>query len=134
MRTIKISLLLFVFITLFSTINSINAQVPADQDKNSIINVYYFHFTTRCETCIAVENETKYAIEELFNDKIIFSAYNLDIEEDEAFGKSIEVYSQSLIILKGEEKIDLTNEAFLYALPEPEKFKKIIQDNISSLL
>ena len=114
----------------------LTAQTTANTQKEdkAKVNVYYFHFNTRCETCRAVENESKANISMLFGKNVSFAAYNLDKPEGEAKGKELGVNSQSLLVVKGDKKIDLTNEGFLYALTDPEKFKKVIEEKIKPLL
>ncbi len=129
------------FLTLFfSLLGGLNlsAQSPkaspmqnGDTDK---VEVYYFHFNTRCETCRAVESEAKMNVKELFGGEVEFTALNLDEEEGEAKGKELGVNSQTLFIVKGDKKINLTNEGFLYAQTDPDKFRKIIEDKIKPLL
>ena len=115
---------------------SLTAQTSANNPKEdkAKVNVYYFHFNTRCETCRAVEDESKADISMLFGKDVSFAAYNLDKQAGEAKGKELGVNSQSLLVVKGDKKIDLTNEGFLYALTDPEKFKKVIEEKIKPLL
>ena len=41
---------------------------------------------------------------------------------------------QTLLIVKGDKKVNLTNEGFLYAVGKPEKFKEIINEKVDGLL
>jgi hypothetical protein len=134
MKTIK---LIFLALTVLNLAGF--AQSPEASDSKAAanadeVNVYYFHFNTRCETCRAVEAEAKNGVKELFNSDVSFAAYNLDEKAGEAKGKEVGVSSQMLVIVKGNKKIDLTNEGFMYARTDPKKFKKIIKDKINSLL
>lgn len=115
---------------------SLSAQTSSQdkQKEEAGVSVYYFHFNTRCETCRAVEDETKADISMLFGSKVSFSAYNLDKPEGDAKGKELGVNSQMLLVVKGDTKIDLTNEGFLYARTDPDKFKKVIEEKIKPLL
>ena len=135
MKTKIIIATLTVFFSLLVSFD-LTAQTTANtqKDKKAKVNVYYFHFNTRCETCRAVENESKTNISMMFGKDVSFAAYNLDKPEGEAKGKELGVNSQSLLVVKGNKKIDLTNEGFLYALTDPEKFKKVIEEKIKPLL
>ena len=131
----------FTFLTVFFSLLvsfSLSAQSPeASQMQNEgtdEVEVYYFHFNTRCETCRAVESEAKMNVEELFGGEVEFTALNLDEKEGEAKGKELGVNSQTLLIVKGNKKINLTNEGFLYAQTNPDKFRKIIEEKIKPLL
>ncbi len=109
---------------------------PNTQVKNNKtdVSVYYFHFNARCATCRAVESVAKNGIKELFGDKVAFAAYNLDEKPGELKGKELDVSGQTLLIVKGNKKINLTNEGFMYARTNPEKFKQILNANIQPLL
>ena len=126
--------LLTVFFLVLLSSGFLTQQAQAQEDQTELVRVYYFHFNTRCATCKAVESEAQQDVKELFGNDVSFAAYNLDEKEGEAKGKELGVDSQSLIVVKGTEKIDLTNEGFLYALTDPEKFRQIIEEKIAPLL
>lgn len=124
----KTKINLFILTTLMFLVSSgLSSQVTAQNqaEEKAVVDVYYFHLNTRCATCRAIESETKQDVKELFGADVHFSAYNLDKPEGEAKGKELGVNSQSLIVVKGNKKIDLTNEGFLYARTNPEKFNLI---------
>jgi hypothetical protein len=103
------------------------------------IEVYYFHMTTRCVTCRAVESEAKKNLDILYTElvkkgKITFTALNLEEPTGKTLGEKLGVSAQTLLIVKGDQKINITNEGFLYALSKPEKFKEIIKDKIDPLI
>jgi len=115
-----------------------DSSVPANASTD-LIEVYYFHFTVRCVTCLNLEEKTKEFIEELYPGQvkaglITFKSLNLDDEATKPLVKRLGVPGQSLLIVKGDKKIDLTTEGFLYAMVKPEKFKEIINENIDRLL
>lgn len=127
------------FLTLFFSMLvsfSLSAQITANtQNKDKVkIDVYYFHFSARCTTCRAVESEAQRDVKELFGDDVGFAAFNLDEKAGEAKGKELGVNSQTLLVVKGDKKIDLTNEGFMYAVTNPDKLKKIIEAKIKPLL
>lgn len=128
--------------TLFTVVFSLLASVSlmaqsgekVQKEKEAKVEVYYFHTNTRCVTCRTVESEAKADVKELFGDDVSFAAYNLDEAKGEAKGKELGVNSQSLIVVKDDKKINLTNEGFMYARTNPEKFKEIIEKKIKPLL
>ncbi len=132
----KINTSILTLFFLFLVVFSLSAQTTSQdkQEEKATVAVYYFHFNTRCETCRAVEDESKADVSMLFGKEVSFAAYNLDKPEGVAKGKELGVNSQSLWIVKGDKKIDLTNEGFLYARTDPDKFKKIIEEKIKPLL
>lgn len=98
------------------------------------VDVFYFHLNSRCITCKTVEAEAKKDVKELFGDDVSFTSINLDEAAGEAKGKELGVNSQTLLVVKGDKKINLTNDGFMYARTNPKKFKKIIEDKIKPLL
>jgi len=119
------------------------AQGKKDQSAKKVavqkVEVYYFHFTRRCMTCIAVEAESKKAVETLYPTqtkagKITFEGINLDDESSKAIAEKLNVGGQSLLIVGGGKKIDLTSQAFMYARSNPEKLKAEMKAAIDSLI
>ncbi len=98
------------------------------------VTVYYFHFERRCITCKAVEQVSREVVAELYNDAVTFRAYNLDEPEGKEAGEKIGVSGQSLLVVKGDNKIDLTAQGFMNATTKPEELKKILKENIDPLL
>jgi hypothetical protein len=116
---------------------SCNAQTTKNENKTNPsdkVEAYYFHFSSRCVTCKTVEAEAKADIESLYGGKVSFQAINLDEESSKALAEKLKIGGQTLIIVKGDTKIDITNEGFLYARSNPEKFKAIIKEKVDPLV
>ena len=138
MRTTRLLLTTALFISLLSC----NAQ-PATKVVPGLssgkIEAYYFHFTARCMTCKTVEAKAKESLESLYPDlmkdnKVTFMSVNLDDKSSKELAQKLQVSGQTLLIVKGTKKIILTNEGFMYAVAQPEKFKAIIKEKVDSLL
>ena len=43
------------------------------------------------------------------------------------------VTGQTLLLVRGDQKINITNEGFLYAVAKPEKFNEVIRDKVELL-
>jgi len=137
----KFFLISFVLITLAgiscnSQTNQKNATVVSN---NSDVEVYYFHMTTRCITCQTVEAEARKNVEMLYTDlvkagKISFTALNLEEATGKSMGEKLGVNSQTLLIVKGDQKINITNEGFLYAVSQPQKFAEVMKSKIDPLI
>ena len=131
---------LFLFIAVVLSMNiSCSAQSENKNKSQNLSNadkveVYYFHFTRRCATCNAVESVSKEAVAELYGDKVNFTGYNLDEEAGQTKGKELQVSGQTLLIISGDTKIDITNEGFMNARSNPDKLKAIIKEKIDPLL
>jgi hypothetical protein len=109
--------------------------------KNVVIpklEVYYFHFSVRCTTCHAVEDNSKNALTALYPENVktgeyVFKAINLDDATSKPIAKKLGVGGQTLLVVHGDVKIDLTSKAFLYA-QEPDKIKAEIKKAVERVL
>jgi|AntAceMinimDraft_16_1070373.scaffolds.fasta_scaffold13110_2 hypothetical protein len=131
--------LLFAFNTIACNNTQSNNKLTSDDNTTKIekIEVYYFHYTRRCATCIAVENETKKILKELYpekikNEQIIFQSINLDQGKSEELAEKYKVAGQTLLFVSGTKTVNLTNKAFMYART-PDKLKKEIKATIEQL-
>jgi hypothetical protein len=129
----QITLFLMITLSSMSCSSQENKKTTTQSTNTGDIEVYYFHFTSRCVTCRTVESEAKADVEALYGGKISFQAINLDEESSKAIAEKLQVSVQTLLIVKGSQKIDITNEGFMYARSNPAKLKSIIQDKIDGL-
>lgn len=119
-------LLAFSFIALFTT--------GTDKDEvSSEITAYYFHNARRCVTCKAVEDVAYNTLKELSSGKILLKSVNLEDKASKDLVNKLEVKGQALMIVKGDKKIDLTTDGFLYARTDPDKFIQKIREAVESL-
>jgi len=91
----------------------------------SKVEVYYFHYTRRCVTCQAVEAESQKIISTLYpkemkEGKIEFIGVNLDEKNSKTIARKCKAEGQSLLVISGSKRIDLTEEGFMYAKTKPE--------------
>lgn len=104
----------------------------ASLESDAKVKVYYFHYSRRCATCNTVESETKLALNNLYGDQmkdnlISFQSINLEEPAGEALAAKLEVEGQSLLVVNGETKSDITEQGFLYAVNSPERLKAEIK-------
>lgn len=126
-------MLIFGLISIFAQ-DKIEAKT-AEQSQIAVpVKAYYFHATRRCATCEAVEAVTKEALQEYYGDKVTFESINREENKDNPLVSKYEISGQTLLIIKGDEKIDLTNEAFLNARTNPEKFKTKLKSTIDAMM
>jgi len=137
----KFLLMSFILITLIgiSCSAQTNQKPTSPVTKSGDVEVYYFHMTTRCVTCKTVEAEARKNVEMLYADKvkagkISFTALNLEDATGKSMGEKLGVNSQTLLIVKGDEKINITNEGFLYAVSQPQKFTEVMKSKIDPLI
>jgi len=116
--------------------SSMFAGTPVSTTK---IEVYYFHFTRRCMTCQNVEKVSKNAVETLYPEKVkgglvSFQSINLDEKAGEAIGAKYKIEGQTLIVIAGNKRVDLTEKGFLYANDSPDKLKAEIKKSVDGFL
>lgn len=107
-------------------------KVPAGSSNQ--VEAYYFHNTARCTTCKTVEAEAKSDLLNLYGNRVTFKALNLEDDATNPIAEKLKVSGQTLLIVKGDQKINLTNEGFLYAVTNPAKLKSIIKAKVDPLL
>ena len=135
MKNLKsIILSLFVLMVAFATNAETRENSKVEGEKTE---VYYFHNTRRCPTCMAIEKETKKVLKEQpfstakENGKLVFKSYNAENAANKKLVKELGVTGSALIVIKGGEKIDLTSKGFMYALKQPEKLKQALRDALN---
>jgi hypothetical protein len=128
--------IVFSFVIMYLGCFSGYAQSSAkavDTSASEKIEAYYFHFNARCETCRAVESEAKADILSLYPGRATFKAVNLDDASAKPIADKLKISGQTLLIVKGDKQINLTNEGFMYATTNPVKLKKIIKQKVDGL-
>jgi hypothetical protein len=130
----KIQLFSISFLLLMSSFIC-NAQTQKKEvAANNQVEAYYFHNTARCVTCKTVESETKANLENLYGSQVTFKALNLEDDKTKAIAKKLKVSGQTLLLVNGDKKINITNEGFMYARTNPAKFKAVIKEKVDGLL
>jgi len=127
-----IALLPFVF--------SLQAQGQEEAAKNTV-EVYYFHATMRCPTCLAIEEQTKKTLDENFAEEmnsgsVKLIVINLEEKENKAQVEKFEVGWSSLFLYVSENNttVNLTEDAFANARSHPEDFRVELEKEIKKLL
>lgn len=115
------------------TKSCIQATTLAQNNDEVVVEAYYFHFTRRCETCKAVESVSESALKELYGNKVLLKSINLDEKENNELAKKLGIEGQTLLFIKGDKKVDITNDGFMYALTNPDKLKEKIKATVESL-
>jgi hypothetical protein len=111
---------------LFILLSGVSSNAPGNKNENlqktvsTKVEVYYFHFTRRCNTCMSVETTAKQAVEALYADKIkageyTFKAINLDDASSKAIAGKLGIGGQTLLIVCGNQKVDITDKGFMNA-------------------
>ncbi|MDL2230893.1 nitrophenyl compound nitroreductase subunit ArsF family protein [Bacteroidales bacterium OttesenSCG-928-L19] len=133
----KVILMAFVAIVLASCGG--NGKTANEGSKNAsvedanLVNVYYFHGKQRCKTCIAVGNVTKETVETAYanNSNVKFAEILTTEKEYENLFEKYEVSWNALIIAKGDDFVDITEQAFATAVNNPESLTNLIKDEVN---
>ena len=132
MKTLK-SLFLMLFVLGFIFSGNVES-FASTKIEGETTKVYYFHSTRRCPTCMAIEKETKKVLkekpfsEELENGELVFKSYNAENAANKKLVEELGVTGSALIVVKGDEKTDLTSKGFMYGLAQPEKLRQALRD------
>ena len=130
--------ILTAIITCISCNNQVNKKETVQMANSTDVSVYYFHFTNRCATCLAVEENARKAVEELYPNEVRTGDFSFNtLNLDEAYAKEIAdklgVGGQSLTIVCGDKKIDITSAAWLNA-HDLDKMKSEIKSGIDKVM
>ena len=121
---------------------------PSESEKTSIdrisvdkIQVYTFHATARCATCIAIGKLSKETVEEYYQDelksgKIEVREINIDLLENKELAKKFQASGSSLkinAIYEGQDHI--SEDVNVWRLTSDEtQFKNYLKNKIDALL
>ena len=138
-KLISLSVLLLLVVSFF-TVSSVAADKKTQTavSKSAKVEVYYFHFTRRCVTCQAVEAESQKAVAALYpvqakKGLITFKSVNLDEKSSEILAKKCNVSGQTLLVISGGKRVDLTYKGFMYAMNNPDKLKAELKRTIDPM-
>ena len=116
----------------------VNDQPVKSADK---LEVYYFHRTQRCSTCLSVGRYTKELIQQKFSTEverglIEFREINIDLPENAEIVNKFKVSGQSLYINVIKDNSDNINQDInIWRLAGSEgQFKDYLQNKITGLL
>ncbi len=110
-----------------------NSENIVSQESTDVI-AYYFYGKIRCATCIAVEKVTKEVIRRDYAENVIFQTIDREEDKNEELIKKYKVAGQTLLLVKGNEVINLTNMAFLLARNAPEEYETRLKSTIETML
>jgi hypothetical protein len=113
------------------------------QNPTKKLEVIYFHATRRCPTCMAIEENTRKALDTYFSNQlkggtIKLTVINVDEDTNKSIAEKYEATGSALFLTvtnSGKEtKTDMTDYAFSYARNNPAKFMTGLKDKINELL
>ncbi len=113
-----------------------------DQANNHQIIVYYFHGKYRCHTCERIEQLTREAVFEFFDDEINtglidLKVINVDEEENKHFAKDYQLFTRSVVVsdmINGKERQWKNLQKVWELVHNDEAFKEYIRNEIKAYL
>ncbi len=135
MRLLKL-MMIVLFVSGITTVANAQSEKEKNTSKANVaekVDVYYFHATRRCKTCQSVENAARKVVDELALENVVLTTINRDEDEENPLIEKHKINGQTLLVVSGDEVVDLTNYAFMYAMTKPKKVEKKIKSTIDSL-
>ena len=98
--------------------------------------VYYFHGEQRCKTCIPVGDVSEHTVNDVYadNPRVKFIEVKTHEEPNRPLVEKYEVAWNALIIAKGDNSIEITQQAFANAIKSPEKLADLIKAEVNKRL
>ena len=137
----KLALMSTLLVLVLSTISCSgqgNKQVVTQTVNSQKVAVYYFHFTRRCATCMAVEENARKAVEALYPNEVksgeySFTSLNLDDASTKGIADKLGVGGQTMMVVRGDKKLDITSAVWRSA-HDLDKMKVEIKSGIDKVL
>ena len=103
------------------------------------VQIVLFHLARRCESCNAVERETKAVLEEEYGEavlsgKLSFVSLNFQDEKGKKAAKHLRASGQSLFVTKGDSITDLSSAAFMFASTHPARYREALRKALDQYL
>jgi len=103
------------------------------------IQIVLFHLARRCESCNAVEDETKAFLEERYSEelasgKIRFVSLDYQSDNGKDAARQLKASGQSLFIVKGDTVSDLTSPAFMFSVTHPERYRDALTRELDTYI
>jgi hypothetical protein len=139
MKSVKLlAVILMVYLCSVSCNSQTNNQKVAQTIGSSKVSVYYFHFTRRCATCMAVEENAHKAVEALYPNEVksgdySFTSMNLDEASTKEIADKLGVGGQTMMVVRGDKKLIITSAVWM-AAHDLDKMKVEIKSGIDKVL
>jgi hypothetical protein len=141
MRTVFIFLVSLIILPAIGACGQSTAgeqQNPAELTPASAVEVYYFHFTRRCVSCVNVQKATEKVLKdhygkELENGSIVYHEINLSEPGSREIAQKLGVGRQALLVTSGDRNLDLTMQGFMLASRDYNQFKAALDEAIEKV-
>jgi hypothetical protein len=133
----KVGIIFLFFFTFFGCNQSRGKQsATAHVADPNVVYVFNFHGKQRCLTCNTMGNVAKSTVENSFadNEKVRFIEINASEKANEELVKKYEVFGSSLVIAKGNDFSNITQQAFATAVRNPQSLESLIKEEVNKRL
>ncbi len=132
-------MILLVTLLLFSCRIPSNDNGDRFDPDAEYVQIVLFHLAQRCESCKAVEDETKMLLEEEYwkafaTGKVRFISLDYKSENGKEASTLLKASGQTLYVVKGESVTNLTSPAFMYASTHPEYYREALREALDKYL
>ncbi len=115
-----------------------NSENSSETIAEGKVEVYYFHFTRRCVSCVTVQQTTEKVLaehysEEMENGSLVYHEINLSDPESREIAGKLGVGGQALIVVSGNKVYDLTMQGFMLAARDYNRFKDTLDTAIAKV-
>jgi hypothetical protein len=140
----KTFFILLISVMFFPGISACGTGIDGEQNTKEIaitegkVEVYYFHFTRRCVSCVNVQKATEKVLKEHYKDElengtIVYHEVNLSEPDSREIAQKLGVGGQALIVISGDKVYDLTMQGFMLASRDYDKFKATLDEAIKEV-
>jgi anaerobic ribonucleoside-triphosphate reductase len=106
------------------------------------VDVYYFHVTNRCHTCLSIEEQVHKTLDTYFksqmeNDEVKLFIYNCELPENKAIAEKYLAYGSTLAITRHQQGKEATEDITGWAfqkIGKPEVFVSELKQKIENAL
>jgi hypothetical protein len=120
-----------------------NEAIKKPVQTRPLVQIYNFHLTNRCPSCIAIEEETGKILSAFFADevkqgRIVRKIVNVDDKANRKIAEKYEAFGSGIFVTRvyqgKESTTDLTGAGFKFARNKPERFREILKNQIEEYL
>lgn len=132
-------MILLVILMMFSCRAPLNENEDRFDPDAEYVQIVLFHLAQRCESCKAVEDQTKMLLEEEYwkafaTGRVKFISLDYQSESGKEASMLLKASGQTLYVVKGDSVTNLTSPAFMYASTHPEYYREALREELDKYL
>ena len=102
----------------------------------SLVTVYYFQGKQKCETCNTVKQITEKTIYSRFgtDNRVGYMVVDINDKRNRHIVDKYKIAWNALIVAKSDTSVNITLQAFSYAISNPDRISSFVSEKIESML